>query len=57
MSAPGADERAEAAMKLNIRNSKLKRLKTTGFRYRQKTRSGRNVIRRRRARGRSLSAH
>jgi ribosomal protein L34 len=44
-------------MKLNIRNSKLKRLKTTGFRYRQKTRSGRNVIRRRRARGRSLSAH
>lgn len=44
-------------MKLNIRNSKLKRAKKTGFRYRMKTKGGRKVIRRRRARGRTLHAH
>jgi large subunit ribosomal protein L34 len=42
-------------MKTNIRNSKLKRLKRTGFRYRMKTRGGRAVIRRRRRIGRRLS--
>ena len=42
-------------MKLNIRNSKSKRAKRTGFRYRMKTRGGRNVLRRHRQRGRQLT--
>ncbi|HMS17474.1 MAG TPA: 50S ribosomal protein L34 [Planctomycetota bacterium] len=42
-------------MKINTRNSKLKRLKRTGFRYRMKTRGGRAIIRRRRRIGRRLS--
>ncbi len=40
---------------MKIRNSKLKRAKQTGFRYRMKTRGGRNVLRRRRKIGRRLS--
>jgi ribosomal protein L34 len=43
-------------MKTNVRNSKLKRSKKTGFRYRMKTKGGRKVIRNRRRRGRNLSA-
>lgn len=42
-------------MKLNIRNSKLKRLKRTGFRTRMKTRGGRAILRRRRRIGRRLT--
>jgi ribosomal protein L34 len=41
-------------MKINVRRSKLKRSKMTGFRYRNKTKGGRKVIRRRRARGRTV---
>lgn len=44
-------------MKTNVRNSSLKRKKMTGFRYRQKTKGGRKVLRARRRRGRSLNAH
>ncbi len=44
-------------MKLNVRNSKLKRAKKTGFRYRMSTKNGRKIIRNRRRRGRSLCAH
>lgn len=44
-------------MKTNVRNSNLKRKKMTGYRYRMKTKSGRKVIKARRRRGRSLSAH
>jgi len=44
-------------MKQNNRNSNLKRKKTTGFRYRMATRGGRNIIRRRRQRGRTLHSH
>jgi large subunit ribosomal protein L34 len=40
---------------MNIRNSKKKRSKRTGFRYRMKTRGGRNVLRRRRRIGRQLT--
>jgi ribosomal protein L34 len=41
-------------MKINVRRSKTKRSKMTGFRYRNKTKGGRKVIRRRRARGRTV---
>ena len=41
-------------MKLKLRSSNHKRARMTGFRYRKKTQGGRNVLRRRRARGRSL---
>lgn len=41
-------------MKINVRKSTKKRKKMTGFRYRQKTRGGRKVVRRRRSRGRTL---
>lgn len=41
-------------MKLKLRNSKLKRARMTGFRYRKKTKGGRNVLRRRRRAGRPL---
>ena len=42
-------------MKLKIRNSRKKRLKSVGFRTRMKTRSGRAIIRRRRRMGRKLT--
>lgn len=41
--------------KIKLRNSNTKRSRRTGFRTRMKTVGGRNIIRRRRARGRSLS--
>ena len=41
-------------MKLKLRFSNTKRARMTGFRYRKKTKGGRNVIRRRRALGRRL---
>lgn len=41
-------------MKTNLRKSKTKRAKITGFRHRRKTVGGRKVIARRRARGRTL---
>ncbi len=42
-------------MKTHIRRSRLKRLKETGFRYRMKTRGGREILRRRRRIGRRLT--
>ena len=40
--------------KVKIRNSNTKRSRRTGFRTRMKTANGRNIIRRRRRRGRAL---
>lgn len=42
-------------MKLKIRNSRKKRLKSVGFRTRMKTRGGRAMIRKRRRMGRKLT--
>jgi large subunit ribosomal protein L34 len=42
-------------MKTKIRRSKRKHLKETGFRYRMKTRGGRNILKRRRRIGRRLT--
>lgn len=42
-------------MKTHVRNSRKKRLKRTGFRYRMKTRGGREILRRRRRIGRRLT--
>ena len=41
--------------KIKLRKSNTKRSRRTGFRSRMKTVGGRKIIRRRRARGRSLS--
>lgn len=54
---PGGPSSTQEAMKTNVRNSNLKRKKMTGYRYRMKTKGGRKVIKARRRRGRSLSAH
>ena len=43
-------------MKLNIRRSTIKRNKR-GFRYRMKTKSGRNIINGRRRIGRKMPGH
>ena len=43
-------------MHTKIRNSNTKRRRMVGFRTRMKTAGGRNVIRRRRSRGRILGA-
>jgi len=40
-------------MKINIRNSKLKKRRVSGFRQRKSTKAGRKVIARRRRRGRT----
>ncbi|MBL8841216.1 MAG: 50S ribosomal protein L34 [Planctomycetes bacterium] len=40
---------------MKIRNSNKKRAKTTGFRYRMKTKGGRKVLRRHRKIGRQLT--
>lgn len=40
--------------KVKLRSSNIKKSRRTGFRTRMKTAGGRNIIRRRRARGRSL---
>lgn len=42
-------------MKVKIRNSRKKRLKSVGFRTRMKSRGGRAIIRRRRRMGRKLT--
>ena len=42
-------------MKLKLRNSNIKKGRKSGFRTRMKTATGRAIIRRRRARGRSVS--
>jgi len=39
-------------MKIKIRNSNRKRARTHGFRQRMRTRAGRAILRRRRAKGR-----
>ncbi len=40
-------------MKINIRNSKLKKRRVSGFRQRNSTKAGKKVIARRRRRGRT----
>ncbi|HEY3319756.1 MAG TPA: 50S ribosomal protein L34 [Planctomycetota bacterium] len=42
-------------MKTNIRNSKLKKRRVSGFRQRNSTKSGRKVLARRRRRGRTAT--
>ncbi|HHT9130950.1 MAG TPA: large ribosomal subunit protein bL34 [Candidatus Tripitaka californicus] len=41
-------------MKVNIRRSSLKKRKQTSFLKRMRTKGGRNIIKRRRARGREI---
>jgi ribosomal protein L34 len=41
-------------MKLNVRRSKLKRLKRVGFRTRSKTAGGRKIIKRKRKRSKGF---
>jgi ribosomal protein L34 len=43
------------AMKTNVRNSKLKKRRVSGFRQRNSTKAGKKVINRRRARGRTAT--
>ena len=40
-------------MKTNVRNSKLKKRRVSGYRQRKSTKAGRKVINRRRRRGRT----
>ncbi len=42
-------------MKINIRNSKLKKRRVSGFRARKATKQGRKVLKRRRSRGRTAT--
>jgi ribosomal protein L34 len=42
-------------MKINIRNSKLKKKRVSGFRKRNSTKSGKKVLNRRRRRGRTAT--
>jgi len=44
----------EGALKVNIRRSSLKKRKQTSFLKRMRTKGGRNIIKRRRARGREI---
>jgi large subunit ribosomal protein L34 len=43
-------------MKINVRRSRLKWLKKVGFRTRMKTKGGRNILKRRRRIGRTLTS-
>jgi large subunit ribosomal protein L34 len=42
-------------MKTNVRNSKIKKRRVSGYRARKATKSGRKVLARRRARGRTAT--
>jgi large subunit ribosomal protein L34 len=42
-------------MKINIRNSKIKKRRVSGFRQRNSTKGGRKVLNRRRSRGRTAT--
>jgi ribosomal protein L34 len=42
-------------MKINVRNSKLKKRRVSGFRKRNSTKQGKKVLKRRRARGRTAT--
>ena len=42
-------------MKINIRNSKLKKRRVSGFRKRNSTKAGKKVLARRRRRGRTAT--
>ena len=44
-------------MKINIRNSKIKKRRVSGFRQRNSTKAGRKVIARRRRRGRTATVY
>ena len=42
-------------MKINVRNSRIKKRRVSGFRKRNSTKSGRKVLARRRRRGRTAT--
>ncbi|MCY3017677.1 MAG: 50S ribosomal protein L34 [Planctomycetota bacterium] len=44
-------------MKTNIRNSRLKKRRVSGFRKRNRTKSGRKILARRRRRGRTATVY
>ncbi|MGH7142831.1 MAG: 50S ribosomal protein L34 [Planctomycetota bacterium] len=44
-------------MKLNVRNSKIKKKRKSGFRARMKTKSGRKILNGRRKIGRHLTSY